>query len=148
MVCLRNISVDTLHKGDTKDDGGDNDDNNKYYYTYIIIIIIIIIIIFTIQAFNTFNFRNKKVVIKLLKSYRNGWCQWWLWMAEFVWRVIGCRVPCGAFIFGDVLLWQGLGYLGGVCVCVCVSYSQRGLWSKYICKKWDITSTIQYVHLF
>jgi hypothetical protein len=32
MVCLRNISVDTLHKGDTKDgDGGDDDDddNNK-----------------------------------------------------------------------------------------------------------------------
>jgi hypothetical protein len=27
MVCLRNISVDTLHKGDTEDD--DDDDNNK-----------------------------------------------------------------------------------------------------------------------
>jgi hypothetical protein len=27
MVCLRNISVDTLHKGDTEDD--DNDDNNN-----------------------------------------------------------------------------------------------------------------------
>jgi hypothetical protein len=26
MVCLKNISVDTLHKGDTEDD--DNDDNN------------------------------------------------------------------------------------------------------------------------
>ena len=26
MVCLRNISVDTLHKGDTEDD--DDDDNN------------------------------------------------------------------------------------------------------------------------
>jgi len=26
MVCLRNISVDTLHKGDTDDD--DDDDNN------------------------------------------------------------------------------------------------------------------------
>jgi len=36
MVCLRNISVYTLHKGDTKedDDGDDDDDdnnNNKYY---------------------------------------------------------------------------------------------------------------------
>ena len=40
MVCLRNISVDTLHKGDTDDDndGDDDDDDN------IIIIIIIIII--------------------------------------------------------------------------------------------------------
>jgi len=27
MVCLRNISVDTLHKGDTDDD--DNNDNNN-----------------------------------------------------------------------------------------------------------------------
>jgi hypothetical protein len=35
MVCLRNISVETLHKGDTKDDDDDDDDdnnnnNNKY----------------------------------------------------------------------------------------------------------------------
>jgi hypothetical protein len=30
MVCLRNISVDTLHKGDTEDDDDDvNDDNNN-----------------------------------------------------------------------------------------------------------------------
>jgi len=28
MVCLRNISVDTLHKGDTEDD----DDDDCYYY--------------------------------------------------------------------------------------------------------------------
>jgi hypothetical protein len=28
MVCLRNISVDTLHKGDTKDDDDDDDNNN------------------------------------------------------------------------------------------------------------------------
>jgi hypothetical protein len=27
MVCLRNMSIDTLHKGDTKDD--DDDDNNN-----------------------------------------------------------------------------------------------------------------------
>jgi hypothetical protein len=30
IVCLRNISVDTLHKGDTDDDD-DDDDNNKAY---------------------------------------------------------------------------------------------------------------------
>jgi hypothetical protein len=30
MVCLRNISVDTLHKGDTEDnDDDDNNNNNK-----------------------------------------------------------------------------------------------------------------------
>jgi hypothetical protein len=29
MVCLRNISVDTLHIGDTEDDDGDDDDNNN-----------------------------------------------------------------------------------------------------------------------
>jgi hypothetical protein len=30
IVCLRNISVDTLHKGDTEDDDdGDDDDNNN-----------------------------------------------------------------------------------------------------------------------
>jgi hypothetical protein len=28
MACLRNISVDTLHKGDTEDD--DDDNNNNY----------------------------------------------------------------------------------------------------------------------
>jgi hypothetical protein len=27
MVCLRNISVDTLHKGDTEDNNDDNDNN-------------------------------------------------------------------------------------------------------------------------
>jgi hypothetical protein len=27
MVCLKNISVDTLHDGDTDDDDGDDDDN-------------------------------------------------------------------------------------------------------------------------
>jgi len=29
MVCLRNISVDTLHKGDTDDDDDDDYDNNN-----------------------------------------------------------------------------------------------------------------------
>jgi hypothetical protein len=28
MVCLRNISVDTLHKGDTIDDDDDDDDDD------------------------------------------------------------------------------------------------------------------------
>jgi hypothetical protein len=35
MVCLRNISVDTLHKGDTEDDddnNNNNNDNNKYEF--------------------------------------------------------------------------------------------------------------------
>ena len=36
MVCLRNISVDTLHKGDTEDDDDDddNDNNNKDVHNY------------------------------------------------------------------------------------------------------------------
>jgi hypothetical protein len=29
LVCLRNISVDTLHKGDTVDDDVDDDNNNN-----------------------------------------------------------------------------------------------------------------------
>jgi hypothetical protein len=29
MVCLRTISVDTLHKGDEDDDDDDDDDNNN-----------------------------------------------------------------------------------------------------------------------
>jgi len=29
MVCLRDISVDTLHKGDTEDDDADDDNNNN-----------------------------------------------------------------------------------------------------------------------
>ena len=31
MVCLRNMSVDTLHKGDTEDDDDDDDNNNNKY---------------------------------------------------------------------------------------------------------------------
>jgi hypothetical protein len=39
MFCLRNISVDTLHKGDTgdndaDDDGDDDDDNDNNLYTF------------------------------------------------------------------------------------------------------------------
>jgi len=29
MVCLKNINVDTPHKGDTDDDDDDDDDNNN-----------------------------------------------------------------------------------------------------------------------
>jgi hypothetical protein len=29
MVCLRNITVDTLHKGNTEDDDDDDDDDNN-----------------------------------------------------------------------------------------------------------------------
>jgi hypothetical protein len=29
MVCLRNISVDTLHKGDTEDNNNNNNNNNN-----------------------------------------------------------------------------------------------------------------------
>jgi hypothetical protein len=29
MVCLRNISVDTLHKADNEDDDGNNNNNNN-----------------------------------------------------------------------------------------------------------------------
>jgi hypothetical protein len=29
MVCLRNISADTLHKGDTEDDDDDDDDDDN-----------------------------------------------------------------------------------------------------------------------
>ena len=29
MVCFRNISVDTLHKGDTEDNNNNNNDNNN-----------------------------------------------------------------------------------------------------------------------
>jgi len=29
MACLRNISVDTLHKGDTEDDDDNNNNNNN-----------------------------------------------------------------------------------------------------------------------
>jgi hypothetical protein len=31
MVCLRNISVDTLHIGDNKDEDEDDDDTLDYY---------------------------------------------------------------------------------------------------------------------
>jgi hypothetical protein len=31
MVCLRNVSVDTLHKGDTEDNDDDDDNNNNTF---------------------------------------------------------------------------------------------------------------------
>jgi hypothetical protein len=31
MVCLRNISADTLHKGDTEDNNNNNNNNNNNY---------------------------------------------------------------------------------------------------------------------
>jgi len=31
MLCLRNISVDTLHKGDTEDNNNNNNNNNNSY---------------------------------------------------------------------------------------------------------------------
>jgi hypothetical protein len=30
MVCLRNICLNTLHKGDNDDDDNDNNNNNKF----------------------------------------------------------------------------------------------------------------------
>jgi len=38
MVCLRNISVDTLHKGDTEDDDDDNNNNNYYIAEGVVIV--------------------------------------------------------------------------------------------------------------
>jgi hypothetical protein len=38
MVCLRNISVDTLHKGDTEDKDDDDDDDNNNNNTNIAIL--------------------------------------------------------------------------------------------------------------
>jgi hypothetical protein len=32
MVCLRNISVDTLHKGDIEDNNNNNNNYYNYYY--------------------------------------------------------------------------------------------------------------------
>jgi len=31
MVCLRNICINTLHKGDNDDDDDDNNNNNKLF---------------------------------------------------------------------------------------------------------------------
>jgi hypothetical protein len=41
MVCLRNISVDTLHKGDTEDNDDDdnnnnNNNNNNLFFMYFV----------------------------------------------------------------------------------------------------------------
>ena len=55
-VCLRNISVDTLHKGDTDDDDDDNDndddgDNNNNNNNNKVIIISSILNVGDISAF-------------------------------------------------------------------------------------------------
>ena len=52
MVCLRNICVDTLYKGDTKDyDDDDDDDNNNN---------------------NNNNNNNKKETVDKMSDQRNG----------------------------------------------------------------------------
>ena len=38
MVCLRNICINTLHKGDDDDDDDDDDDNNNNNNHFIILI--------------------------------------------------------------------------------------------------------------
>jgi len=35
MVCLRNISVDTMHKGDTEDNNNNNNNNNNKLFNVI-----------------------------------------------------------------------------------------------------------------
>jgi hypothetical protein len=30
MICLRNVNVDTLHKGDSEDNNNNNNNNNNY----------------------------------------------------------------------------------------------------------------------
>ena len=37
MVCLRNICINTLHKGDNDDDDDDDDNNNNNNIQYILI---------------------------------------------------------------------------------------------------------------
>jgi hypothetical protein len=48
MVCLRNISVDTLHRGDTNNnddddndvDDDDNNNNNHHHHQYLLLLIL------------------------------------------------------------------------------------------------------------
>jgi hypothetical protein len=49
MVCLGNMCVDTLHKGDNKDDDDDDDNNNNNNNNNNIIIIIILLMHIFIQ---------------------------------------------------------------------------------------------------
>jgi len=72
MVCLRNISVDTLHKGDTEEDDDNNNNNNNN------IIIKYMIKVFIYSLTNVFcwnlikqymqdaNYKNSKVNISKL----------------------------------------------------------------------------------
>jgi hypothetical protein len=53
MVCLRNISVDTLHKGDTEDDNDDDDDDYYYYYYYYYYIVVNFIYMCRLSLFLT-----------------------------------------------------------------------------------------------
>jgi hypothetical protein len=39
MVCLRNISVDTLHKGDTEGDDDDDNNNNNNNISIILVVV-------------------------------------------------------------------------------------------------------------
>jgi len=55
MVCLRNISVDTLHKGDTEDNNNNNNNNNTRKNRPVTRDIIIIIIIIITQSPNTYD---------------------------------------------------------------------------------------------
>ena len=64
MVCLRNICINTLHKGDNEDDDDDDEDNNNNNNNKTIIIIIIIIIIICKEAI-----KSKVFPIHAMKVY-------------------------------------------------------------------------------
>jgi len=48
------------------------------------------------------------VIIKLLKSFKNGNVGDGYGWLTFVWCLIQCWLPCGNSIFSAVLWWQGL----------------------------------------
>jgi hypothetical protein len=61
MVCLRNIGVDTLHKGDTEDD--DNNNNNKILVINIFLVVsycdnTVGVLPFKCPTFTTFTYAN------------------------------------------------------------------------------------------
>jgi len=58
MVCLRDISLDTLHKGDTEDNNNNNNNNNNRWDSNLA---------FMVDIRNTYNF------LAGIRDYQTAW---------------------------------------------------------------------------
>ena len=73
MVCLRNICINTLHKGDNDDYDDDNNNNNnnnlrreKLLLLLLLLVVVVVVVVLTIQNYETLHCANNSTYLSLL----------------------------------------------------------------------------------